>query len=160
MRELVDFSSCPLSKRNLQYGGRAGEKRGIVYQGEPWILKFPKNTIGMKGVEGISYVTSPLNEFIGSQIFKILGHEAQETLLGVCFDGKRYKMVCACRDFIEDEDAEMLIPYTALRNDTSPLIMERNDDSFAASCVLILRGSWTRTAQKYGPSSSMRGLIR
>ena len=81
-------------------------------------------------------------------------------MLGVCFDGKRYKTVCACRDFIEDEDAEMLIPYTALRNDASPLIMERNDDSFAASCVLTLRGSWTRTAQKYGPSSSMRGLIR
>lgn len=132
MIELIDFSACPLSERNLQYGGRAGEKRGIVHQGKPWILKFPKNTIGMRGVEGISYVTSPLNEYVGSQIFRMLGFETQETLLGVCFDGKRYKPVCACRDFIDDEENEILIPYTALRNDASPAIMERNDRSFVA----------------------------
>lgn len=129
MIELIDFSACPLSERNLQYGGRAGEKRGIVYKGEPWILKFPKNTIGMRDVEGISYVTSPLNEFIGSRIFELLGYETQETLMGVCFDGKRYKPVCACKDFIKDENDEMLIPYTSIRNDTSPLVMERNDSS-------------------------------
>ncbi len=129
MNELIDFSACPLSSRNLQYGGRAGEKRGILYKGEPWILKFPKNTIGMRGVEGISYVTSPLNEFIGSRIFELLGYESQETLLGVCFDGKRYKPVCACKDFIGDENEEILVPYTAIRNDTSPLVMERNDCS-------------------------------
>ncbi len=127
MNELVDFSFCPLSDRNLQYGGRAEEKRGILYNGEPWILKFPKNTLGMRGVEGISYVTSPLNEYIGSQIFKILGYEVQETRLGICFDGKRNKPVCACKDFIADKGYEMLIPYTSIRNDTSPLIMERNN---------------------------------
>ncbi len=127
MTKLIDFSSCPLSKRNLQYGGRAGEKRGIIYNGEPWILKFPKNTLGMHGVEGISYVTSPLNEYIGSNVFRILGFEAQETMLGICFDGKRYKPVCACKDFIENDNSEMLVPYTSIRNDSSPLIMERND---------------------------------
>ena len=130
MIEMIDFSSCELSSRNLQYGGRAGEKRGVIYNGEFWFLKFPKNTIGMRKVDGLSYVTSPLSEYIGSNIYKILGYNVHETKLGICFDGKRNKVVCACKDFIEDDSNEMLIPYTALRNDTNPLIMDRRDSSF------------------------------
>lgn len=45
---IIDFSNCSLSDRNLQYAGRAGEKRGIIYKGENWFLKFPKNTLGIK----------------------------------------------------------------------------------------------------------------
>lgn len=130
MIELIDFSNCELSSRNLQYGGRAGEKRGVLYKGKFWFLKFPKNTIGMKKVDGLSYVTSPLSEYIGSNIYKILGYDVHETMLGICFDGKRNKVVCACKDFIEDDNNELLIPYTSLRNDTNPMIMERRDSSF------------------------------
>ena len=130
MIELIDFSKCELSSRNLQYGGRAGEKRGVIYNGEFWFLKFPKNTIGMRKVEGLSYVTSPISEYIGSNIYKILGYNVHETILGICFDGKRNKVVCACKDFINDDNNELLIPYTALRNDTNPIIMERRDSSF------------------------------
>jgi hypothetical protein len=130
---IVDFTNCPLSSRNLEYAGRAGEKRGIIYNNELWFLKFPKNTIGMNRVTGLSYVTSPLSEYIGSHIYKILGYDVHETLLGICNDGKRNKVVCACKDFINDDKNELLIPYTALRNDTNPLIMDRNDDSFASA---------------------------
>ena len=130
MIELIDFSKCELSSRNLQYGGRAGEKRGVIYNGEFWFIKFPKSTIGMKKVDGLSYVTSPISEYIGSNIYKILGYNVHETILGICFDGKRNKVVCACKDFINDDNNELLIPYTALRNDTNPLIMERRDSSF------------------------------
>lgn len=129
MIEIVDFTSCKLSNRNLEYAGRAGEKRGIIYNNELWFLKFPKNTIGMNRVTGLSYVTSPLSEYIGSQIYKILGYDVHETILGICNDGKRNKVVCACKDFIADDKNELLIPYTALRNDTNPIIMDRNDDS-------------------------------
>ena len=31
--ELIDFSKCELSSRNLQYCGRAREKRGVIYNG-------------------------------------------------------------------------------------------------------------------------------
>lgn len=130
MIELIDFSKCALSSRNLQYGGRAGEKRGIIYNNEFWFLKFPKNTVGMRKVDDLSYVTSPLSEYIGSNIYKILGYDVHETKLGICFDGKRNKVVCACKDFIKDDNNELLIPYTALRNDTNPVIMERRDCSF------------------------------
>ena len=127
MIELIDFTKCELSDRNLQYGGRAGEKKGIIYNNEYWFLKFPKNTIGMRKVDSLSYVTSPISEYLGSNIYKILGYEVHDTKLGICFDGKRYKVVCACKDFIKDDKNELLIPYTALRNDTNPLIMERRD---------------------------------
>ena len=129
MIEIVDFTNCKLSNRNLEYAGRAGEKRGIIYNNELWFLKFPKNTIGMNRVTGLSYVTSPISEYIGSQIYKILGYDVHETILGICNDGKRNKVVCACKDFIADDKNELLIPYTALRNDTNPIIMDRNDDS-------------------------------
>ncbi len=130
--KLIDFSNCPLSDRNLEYAGRAGEKRGIIYNNAYWFLKFPKNTIGMNRVTGLSYVTSPLSEYIGSQIYKILGYDVHDTILGVCFDGKKEKIVCACKDFIVDDKNELLIPYTALRNDTNPLVMNRNDDSYSS----------------------------
>lgn len=134
--KIVDFSACPLSPRNLEYGGRAGEKKGIVYKGANWILKFPKNTNGMDNVRGLSYVTSPLSEYIGSHIYKILGYDVHETELGVCYDGKRNKVVCACKDFILDAEAEMLIPYTALRNDTNASLMAKRDSSsFSASNI-------------------------
>ena len=102
-------------------------KKGIIYNNEYWFLKFPKNTIGMRKVDSLSYVTSPISEYLGSNIYKILGYEVHDTQLGICFDGKRYKVVCACKDFIKDDKNELLIPYTALRNDTNPLIMERRD---------------------------------
>lgn len=54
----------------------------------------------MNNIKGLSYVTSPLSEFIGSNIYKILGYDVHETLLGICFDGKRYKVVCGCKGFI------------------------------------------------------------
>ncbi len=136
MINIIDFSNCQLSPRNLEYGGRAGEKRGIIYKNEFRFLKFPKTTINMENVKGLSYVTSPINEFIGSNIFRILGFNAHETLLGVCFDGKKLKVVCACKDFIKDDKNELLIPYTSLRNDTSLEIMEKRDTSyFSASNI-------------------------
>ena len=133
MIEIIDFTNCALSNRNLEYAGRAGEKRGILYNNELWFLKFPKNTIGMNRVVGLSYVTSPLSEYIGSHIYEILGYDVHKTILGICNDGKRNKVVCACKDFINDDKNELLIPYTALRNDTNPFIMDRNDDSFASA---------------------------
>lgn len=133
MIELYDFSNFELSSRNLQYAGRAGEKRGILIDGEFWFLKFPKNTVGMSDIKEMSYVTSPLSEFIGSHIFEILGYDVHKTRLGICFDGKRYKVVCACKDFIKDDKNELLIPYTALRNDSDPDVMKESDESFKSA---------------------------
>lgn len=130
MNKMIDFTDATLSSRNLEYGGRAGEKKGIIYEGDFWFLKFPKNTTGMDNVKGLlSYVTAPLSEYIGSNIYRILGYDVHETILGICFDGKKYKVVCACKDYIKDDKNELLIPYTALRNDASPEVMNRVEES-------------------------------
>lgn len=136
MIDLIDFSNEKLSSRDLQYAGRAGEKRGIVFNNEFWFLKFPKNTIGMDNVRALSYATSPLSEYIGSHIYEILGYNVHQTLLGKCFDGKKYKIVCACKDFIKDDKNELLISYTALRNDTNEIVMQHTDSRFVSASNL------------------------
>ena len=64
MIKMIDFTNCKLSSRNLEYGGRAGAKKGIIFENAFWFLKFPKSTSGMKDVDGLSYVTSPLHAVI------------------------------------------------------------------------------------------------
>ncbi len=93
--EIVDFSKCEYSNRHGRYGGQAGDKDGILYKGEPWIVKYPKSTVSMKGNNLPSYTTSPLSEYVGSHVYQILGFDAHETLLGV----RNGKLVVACKDF-------------------------------------------------------------
>ena len=90
----VDFTDCPLSLRAGSYGGQAGLKDGILYEGENYLLKYPKSTKSMD-VEGLSYTTSPLSEYIGSHVYEILGYDVHKTLLGE----KNGKVVVACKDF-------------------------------------------------------------
>lgn len=40
--KFFDFSNAEYSNRNGSYGGAAGEKDGILINGEPWIAKYPK----------------------------------------------------------------------------------------------------------------------
>lgn len=97
MFDFIDFSKCEYSDRHGTYGGNAGDKDGIFYNDEYWIVKYPKSTRSMKGLEDINYVSSPLSEYIGSHIYEILGIEAHETKLGFRND----KLVVGCKDFCE-----------------------------------------------------------
>ena len=80
MIKIVDFSK--VQGNNLPYGGNAGLKKGFTWNGENWFLKFPKSTKGFRDME-ISYTTSPLSEFIGSQIYEMLDIPVHSTKLGV-----------------------------------------------------------------------------
>ena len=91
------------------YGGNAGAKLGIVYKGENWFLKFGKTTKGFRNME-ISYTTSPLSEYIGSQIYQSIGIPVHETMLGER-DGK---IVVACKDFRKPGDE--LIEFKSIKN--------------------------------------------
>jgi len=93
---IIDFDDC--LENNKAYGGMAGSKLGIIYQNGDWILKFPKGTKSMRNVE-ISYTTAPLSEYIGSQIYKVLGYDVHETMLGI----RNGKLVVACKDFTNPE---------------------------------------------------------
>ncbi|MCQ2799929.1 MAG: HipA domain-containing protein [Bacilli bacterium] len=99
--KILDLSNCPYSERNGFYGGAAGDKDGIIIDGEPWICKYPKPTIGMRKESGLSPLAlTPLSEYLGSNIYRILGFPVHETRLGIR-DGF---LVVACKDFCSTSD--------------------------------------------------------
>ena len=102
--EIFDFSECEYSNRNGSYGGAAGDKDGIIINGEPWIAKYPKSNEGMAKSDKLSRTTqTPLSEFIGSHIYGILGYPVHETKLGI----RKGFVVVACKDFC-DENTRLL----------------------------------------------------
>lgn len=95
---LKDFNGYSLSRKDGCYAGDAGFKDGILIDNEYWMIKYPKNTTGMRG-EVPSYTSSPLSEFIGSHIYDILGYDVHETVLGF----KNNKIVVGCKDFCGED---------------------------------------------------------
>ena len=129
MHQFIDFSQCPDSERNGSYAGNAGSKRGILYEGQCWIVKYPKTTRSMRGDKLPSYTSSPLSEYLGSHVFQILGIDAHDTLLG--FD--HGKIVVACRDFRPDNG--ILKEFRALKNAMTPELNDRFDIEIAESAT-------------------------
>ena len=81
-----DFSNYPLS--NIRYGG-SERKLGILINGEPYMLKFQKNTqFGKRN--------NHLSEYLGSHIFELLGFNVHQTYLG----SYKNEAVVACKDFV------------------------------------------------------------
>ena len=39
MEDIVYLDECPLSRKNGTYGGAAGNKEGIVYKDDVWLVK-------------------------------------------------------------------------------------------------------------------------
>lgn len=93
MIKIYDFNSLVYS--GISYGGHAGRKKGVIIDDEKWFLKYPKSTKSME-VQGLSYTTAPLSEYIGSQIYGTIGIDVHETKLGISND----KLLVACRDFL------------------------------------------------------------
>ncbi len=97
--ELIDFNNFQQNQR--MYGGTAGRKMGITYEGKDYLLKFPGNLKEqqMKNIN-LSYSNSPVCEYIGSKIYEFVGIHVHKTILGT----RNGKTVVACEDFLEDGD--------------------------------------------------------
>lgn len=92
--QIKDFNN--IKENFISYGGNGGNKKSFTKENnEKWFLKFPKTTRDFNNVE-ISYTTSPISEYIGSQIYKLLEFPVHDTELGIYGD----KVVVACKDFI------------------------------------------------------------
>ena len=91
----IDFTSYPRVSTRA-YNGANGKKVAILFQGEPWILKFPPNVTSRPNEQ--SYSNSCFSEHLGSSIYRLLDVPCQETMLGTYINGKT-KIVCACKDF-------------------------------------------------------------
>lgn len=90
---IPDLGDCPRS--GLHYGGSAGHKLGVLIDGKPWILKFPRPGRDLSGGRAPTYATDPIAEYLSSHLYLQAGIPTHETFLGYR-DGK---LVCACRDF-------------------------------------------------------------
>ena len=117
MSYLINFTSLPQS--NFLYGGNAGLKRGVIYDNEKWLIKFPQETSSFEKVD-ISFTTSPLSEFVGSHIYEILGYKVHETVLGTFYNekAKRTQLVVACKDFTDNDNLK-LVDYESIKNSYS-----------------------------------------
>lgn len=108
MIKIYDFDF--LASSGISYGGHGGSKKGVIIDDEKWFLKYPKSTKSMQ-VEGLSYTTTPLSEYIGSKIYKSIGIETHETKLGIA----NGKVVVACKDFLNS--SEVIIDYNSIKNE-------------------------------------------
>ena len=115
MIKIENLDNC--IETNQGYGGHSGSKKGILINGEKWLLKYPKSTKSMD-VEGLSYTTTPLSEYLGSHIYASIGIPTHETILGIAND----KLVVACKDFLSN--TEEIIDFNAIRNNYNELTEE------------------------------------
>lgn len=103
---MIDFTNCPIDRLKM-YGGANGNKIGIIYNDEHYMLKFPQQA---KLNDKMSYANSTINEYLSCQIIKEIGLPVQETILGKYQD----KIVVACKDF--EEDGYILKDFAFLKN--------------------------------------------
>ncbi len=120
MPPILDLREYP--KSGLFYGGRAGQKEGLLIDGEPWIAKYPRTTRDPKGKHPPSHTSSPVSEFIGSHVYASLGIPTQKTQLGY----RSGKIVCACKDFTYPD--KRLFEFNEIKNALSD-----EDDGFSSA---------------------------
>jgi hypothetical protein len=117
--DLTDFSNCKISKR--AYGGLSGNKRGIIYNGLYYIIKFPGNlkNRSMANVT-LSYSNAPVCEYLGSHIYELLEIPVHKTIMGTCKDNssQKSKIVVACQDFLNQGDR--LLEFRELKTTFTP----------------------------------------
>lgn len=117
-----------LKPSGISYGGHGGSKRGIIINNEKWFLKYPKSTKSME-VEGLSYSTTPLSEYLGSHIYESIGLETHKTKLGIASN----KIVVACKDFLDSN--EIIIDYNMIKNEYDENV-ERAIEHLSSSSTL------------------------
>ena len=115
----MDYSRYQSSGR---YYTGAERKKGILIQGEPYIVKYAKNS-----PQGITY--SHISEYIGSHLFQMVGLEAQQTFLGIC-DGSP---VVVMKDFIGE--GEIFVPF----NDVGDSTLEQSRERYKYTYDDIMR---------------------
>ena len=109
----MDYSIYEIS--NINYGG-SERKIGIKIENEYYMIKFQKKTAFGKRNNHIS-------EYLGSQIFNMLGVTAQETILGTFKD----ENVVVCKDF--NIDCYQFVPF----NDVGESTIEEDKEKYQYS---------------------------
>lgn len=91
---MINFSKA-IEELNSYKGSE--KKKTLIYNNKKYLVKFP-DPIREKN-KNISYINNTFSEYVGSNIFKLIGFETQNTLLGTYTYNGKEKIVCACEDF-------------------------------------------------------------
>lgn len=96
---MIDFTNA-IEQLNSYRGSE--KKKTLIYNNKKYLVKFP-DPVREKN-KNVSYINNAFSEYVGSNIFKLIGFKTQNTELGVYeYDGKK-KIVCACEDFTDDDN--------------------------------------------------------
>ncbi len=110
---MINFTN---SKEIFNTYSGSEKKKKLIYENDKYLVKFP-DPIRQKN-KSISYINNAFSEYIGSNIFSICGFDTQETLLGVYNYNGKDKIVCACKDFLDDN--KILFEFEKLALSSNP----------------------------------------
>lgn len=110
---MIDFTEC-IEELNNYKGSE--KKKTLVYNNKKYLVKFP-DPIREKN-KNISYINNAFSEYVGSNIFKLIGFKTQNTILGKYFYNGKEKIVCGCEDFTDDNNT--LYEFESLALSTNP----------------------------------------
>ena len=96
---MIDFTNA-IEEFNKYKGSE--KKKTLIYDSKRYLVKFP-DPIREKN-KNISYINNAYSEYVGSNIFRIVGFKVQNTILGMYKYNGNDKIVCACEDFTDEEN--------------------------------------------------------
>ena len=124
----IDFSKMP--RRNKTYAGANGNKISVIYNDAQYMLKFPSFA---RQNPDMSYSNSCFSEYLGCQIYEMIGIPVQKTLLGTYSVKNKEKIVVACEDFTRP--GIVLQDFASLKNQM--IDSERNGYGTELSDILL-----------------------
>jgi len=110
---MVDFTNA-IEEFNNYKGSE--KKKTLIYDNKKYLVKFP-DPVREKN-KNISYINNAFSEYIGSNVFKIVGFKTQNTVLGKYNYNGKEKIVCACEDFTDNDN--ILYEFENLALSTNP----------------------------------------
>ena len=136
---IIDFTEIVKNNPSFRaYGGVNGIKKGVLFKGNPYMLKIEYN--GKKN--------SILSEYISSKVYSMLDIPTQEVILGKIYDNEREKLCVACKDFKEKD--EYLYEFLNIKNS---VLTENSSNGFSTELIEILEAI---DRQNFCPSDEVR----
>ena len=96
---MIDFTKAT-EELNIYKGSE--KKKTLIYDNKKYLVKFP-DPIREKN-KNISYINNAFSEYVGSNIFKLVGFKTQNTILGKYVYNGKEKIVCGCEDFTDNNN--------------------------------------------------------
>ena len=110
---MIDFTNA-IEEFNKYKGSE--KKKTLIYDNKKYLVKFP-DPVREKN-KHISYINNAFSEYIGSNVFRIIGFKTQNTILGKYEYNGKEKIVCACEDFTDNEN--VLYEFESLALSANP----------------------------------------